>query len=337
MQASRQAEWDEARRRCRLTAEALAMAKELGLSPRSLVKNIPNPRERWKAPVEDWVRGLHLKRFGRRPPAASIMATVRVAPPPPAETAPPPASAPPLPAEEVVAPQPEPPSEVVNELEAAEEALSERAARGEVDPDQFGYEMERLERETPVSDGEVADDNRRMLQRRDGFRRFADLFAEVAAKLDFVQRIVLFGSVAAPLQKEVPRFARLRRARAAIWHECKDVDLAIWIGDLSRLRELKRAVSDATNQWQTIAARENLPGIPHHQVDVFVLEPGTDRYRGNLCHYGQCPKGKPECEVAGCGAQPFLRLYDDFEFDRLAPRREPAVVLFDRPAPGAKT
>ena len=62
------------------------------------------------------------------------------------------------------------------------------------------------------------------------------------------------------------------------------------------------------------------------------MEPHTDRYRGNLCIFGQCPKGKPECAVAGCGAQPFLRLYEDFHFDRYAPLRAPAIVLFDRPA-----
>jgi hypothetical protein len=117
-----------------------------------------------------------------------------------------------------------------------------------------------------------------------------------------------------------------------VWHECKDVDLAVWVTDLTRLRQLKRAVSDATNLWQVLAHQKNLSGIPHHAVDVFIMEPVTNRYRGNLCHYGQCPKGKPECQVAGCGAQPFLRLYDDFKFDRFAPFGEHAVTLFDRAA-----
>lgn len=54
--------WDEAERRCRLSPEALAMAKELGLNPRTLVKNIPSRSEPWKAPVEEWVRDLYAKR-----------------------------------------------------------------------------------------------------------------------------------------------------------------------------------------------------------------------------------------------------------------------------------
>ena len=63
--------WTEAQRRCRLCDEAVRMAKELGLSPRSLIKNIPSPKEQWKAPVEDWVRQIYEKRHGatsrRRP------------------------------------------------------------------------------------------------------------------------------------------------------------------------------------------------------------------------------------------------------------------------------
>ena len=54
--------WAEAQRRCRLSDEAVRMAKELGIGPRSLIKNIPTPTQRWKAPVEDWVRDLYEKR-----------------------------------------------------------------------------------------------------------------------------------------------------------------------------------------------------------------------------------------------------------------------------------
>lgn len=204
------------------------------------------------------------------------------------------------------------------------------ARADQLDEGTFAIAMEELERDTPVSQGEINDENRHRLRRRDAFRRFAELFAGIAAHLDFVQRIVLFGSVAAPLQKEISRFSRFRRERIAVWHECKDVDLALWLTDFTRLRELKRAINDATNQWQAIATQESLPGIPHHQVDVFLLEPGTNRYRGNLCRFGQCPKGKRECEVAGCGAQPFLQLYEDFPFDPAAPFGPHVVVLFNR-------
>lgn len=60
--ANRQRLWAEAQRRCRLSDEAVQMAKALGIGPRSLIKNLPAPTEPWKAPVEDWVRDLYAKR-----------------------------------------------------------------------------------------------------------------------------------------------------------------------------------------------------------------------------------------------------------------------------------
>jgi hypothetical protein len=62
----KQAAWDEAARRCRLSADEVRMAKELGIGPASLIKNIPSRSQRWKQPVRDWVRELYEKKFGRR-------------------------------------------------------------------------------------------------------------------------------------------------------------------------------------------------------------------------------------------------------------------------------
>ena len=57
--------WAEAIRRCRLSPETVAMARELGLSPRALIKNIPSPSQSWKAPVDDWVKELYRRRQER--------------------------------------------------------------------------------------------------------------------------------------------------------------------------------------------------------------------------------------------------------------------------------
>ena len=38
------------------------MAKEMGLNPRSLIKNIPSKSEQWKSPVKDWIRDMYQKR-----------------------------------------------------------------------------------------------------------------------------------------------------------------------------------------------------------------------------------------------------------------------------------
>ena len=224
-----------------------------------------------------------------------------------------------------------PEKEPESELDKAEAELWKKHESGELDEDTFSEAWREMEENTPVSAGEIAQENRAMLKRRDSFRRVAEMAATGFSKLPFVEQVVLFGSVAAPLTKEVPRFRRLRRARAEIYHECKDVDLAVWVSDLSQLRALKRCVSDATNVFnQLICHQEVLPGVAHHQVDVFIFEPGTNRYCGRLCTFGQCPKGKPECHVPGCGAQPFLQLYKDFEIHARVFAERPSVTLFER-------
>ena len=58
--------WAEAARRCRLSPADVRMAKELGLKPRSLLKNQPSPQQPWKAPIAEWVRDLCAKRQRRR-------------------------------------------------------------------------------------------------------------------------------------------------------------------------------------------------------------------------------------------------------------------------------
>lgn len=57
--------WKEAQARCRLSDEAVKMAKEMGLNPLSLIKNIPNKNQLWKAPVEEWVRDMYEKRYAK--------------------------------------------------------------------------------------------------------------------------------------------------------------------------------------------------------------------------------------------------------------------------------
>lgn len=54
--------WQEAKKRCRLDDEDIALAKRLGLNPRSLIKNIPSKSEPWKAPVKDWLYEIEAKR-----------------------------------------------------------------------------------------------------------------------------------------------------------------------------------------------------------------------------------------------------------------------------------
>lgn len=57
--------WVEAKKRCRLNETDIQMAKELGMTPKSLIKNIPAPNQQWKAPVKEWIRDLYEEKIGR--------------------------------------------------------------------------------------------------------------------------------------------------------------------------------------------------------------------------------------------------------------------------------
>ena len=54
--------WAECKRKCRLNQDDIARAKRLGLNPRSLIKNIPNKSEPWKASIKDWLIEIEEKR-----------------------------------------------------------------------------------------------------------------------------------------------------------------------------------------------------------------------------------------------------------------------------------
>lgn len=57
--------WEEAKKQCRLNEADIQMAKELGMTPRSLIKNVPTPNQQWKAPVKVWIRDLYEEKFDR--------------------------------------------------------------------------------------------------------------------------------------------------------------------------------------------------------------------------------------------------------------------------------
>ncbi len=59
-------DWAEAKKRCRLNAEDIRMAKELGMTPRILIRNIPDKNSQWKAPVKFWVRELYEEKMAKR-------------------------------------------------------------------------------------------------------------------------------------------------------------------------------------------------------------------------------------------------------------------------------
>lgn len=59
--------WKEAKKRCRLNNMDVRMAKELGMTPKSLIKNIPAPNQHWKVSVKEWIRHLYEEKFDKVP------------------------------------------------------------------------------------------------------------------------------------------------------------------------------------------------------------------------------------------------------------------------------
>jgi len=283
----RNPDWAEAKRRCGLSDDDIRMAKELGMSPHSLTKNIPSRNQLWKAPVPEWVRGLYQKKFGAKEPLAF-------------------------------------PSPIKQSDDATGYDYFEREFDGSGESGDPDFLTEELE--APTS-REIEDQNAIMLRGQRNLRAAAEYVSKELAFLPEVVRVALFGSVAGPLRKEIPRFPKFRSRHIAVWHECNDVDLAVWVTDLSRLKHLQKARGRALNQ---LLAERDI-GVPHFEVDLYILEPGTDRYRGRLCDYGECPKPrKDDCLVDGCGVQPFLRQFRDYTFDRFEFWESPKEILFER-------
>lgn len=53
--------WLEVKRKCHLNDNEISMAKELGLNPVKLIKNIPSKSQPWKLPVKEWLHEIYEK------------------------------------------------------------------------------------------------------------------------------------------------------------------------------------------------------------------------------------------------------------------------------------
>jgi hypothetical protein len=172
----------------------------------------------------------------------------------------------------------------------------------------------------------IAAEERGLLERQRAFRFAADRVTAALARCRDVEAIALIGSVARPLRREVPRFAPYKQLRLPIAHECKDVDLAAWVSRVDGLDELRRARGRAINK--IVAERGHGPAV--HEIEVFLLEPSTNRYLGRLCFFRKCPAGKRDCLVARCGQHQFLKQHDGFSFWPQATAEAATVRLYDR-------
>ncbi len=164
----------------------------------------------------------------------------------------------------------------------------------------------------------IEQQNEYLLIQQRRFRVAADVVTDAWMAFPEVHAVAVIGSVAKALWKEVPRFSDFRRERIEVWHECRDLDLALWIESQQRLREIHRAANRALNKAFESGADTSV--VPH-QLDIFMFDPASDAYLGRLCSFSQCPKGKRDCLVLGCGAIAFNKVIDGFvpRADLLAP------------------
>lgn len=174
---------------------------------------------------------------------------------------------------------------------------------------------------------EIEEQNRYLLERQRQFRVAADVVTEAWMAFPEIEAIAVIGSVAKPLWKEIPRFREFRRERIEVWHECGDLDLALWIDRQHRLDKIRRAAGRALGKAYESGLGISIVG---HQLDVFLFEPVSDSYLGRLCSFSRCPKEKRDCLVPGCGAIPFNKVIADFvpRADLLAPARH--AMLYRR-------
>jgi hypothetical protein len=149
-----------------------------------------------------------------------------------------------------------------------------------------------------------------MLAQQRQFRAAADVVTDAWAAFAEVRSVAVIGSVAKELWKEIPRFSEFRRDRIEIWHECRDLDLALWIESQDRLGALRRAADRALREAYMAGTGIS---VVLHQLDVFLIEPVSDRYLSRLCSFNTCPKGKRDCLVPGCGEPAFNKRVDGFE------------------------
>jgi hypothetical protein len=211
-------------------------------------------------------------------------------------------------------------SRLDGEWENAEERVGEKL-------DNFATLGGQKKLSTPPELQEIHEDRQRLIEKQRIFRQTAQKVALRLAEISAVQRVVLFGSVANPLREEIPRYARYRRWKVALPHECNDIDLAVWLSDFSQLKNLQLA------QRRGLASPRFHIGlrVSPRQIDTFLFAAESGNYRGRLCAFSPCPAHQAECGQNNCGDIPYLRVIPGFTLHPDALAAGQSRELFLRP------
>jgi hypothetical protein len=175
---------------------------------------------------------------------------------------------------------------------------------------------------------QAREENDYHLRRRKEFRLTAEHIASALSAIPEIQKIVLFGSVAKPLKKERTRFWKYCKIGAELYHYCNDIDLVVWIAMPTQLRQIQRIIGKTVAQL----TKDGKSRVAHHQVDVFFVEPGTNRYIGRLCEFAKCSKKeKLNCVLTpNCGKIQLLRQHQGFVMNPDDYTNDTAIILFER-------
>jgi len=207
--SKREEQWNEARKRCRLLDEEVRMAREMGLNPLSLIKNIPSPSERWKAPVPQWIRQMYAKRGVRGRPRQDA------------------AERPPIKALVVFPPH-----------RPSRSRPDERPEAVEFDEFDSGLD-DVFDDHGPPDSREIAGENSMMLRRQREFRLAAQYVAKAFSRFPEVIRVVLFGRVREALKANL-RGERLVRRLIAPRLFMKQLRMTYRAGEIAEIIQQTR-------------------------------------------------------------------------------------------------
>lgn len=170
----------------------------------------------------------------------------------------------------------------------------------------------------------LAEEDERAIARQKMFRSIADLTARAWADIQGVEAVGATGGLVKKLWREMPYWRRRGEPSLASLHT---LDMAVWVSSTHCIPRLRRTFAKVL---QDATAR----GVPHGMADHFlsavVYDAQTQAYLGFACTYSTCPKGKPGCEVPGCGAVRLLRQFHDYDHSDAEADRLRAHILFRR-------
>lgn len=170
----------------------------------------------------------------------------------------------------------------------------------------------------------VAEEDAVAVERQLMFRLVADRTARAWAEAPGVEVIGVTGPLTGTLPRAMPYW---RRRGDPSLLSLSSLDMVVWLSRTNQVRSLHRAFARVLRDLDA-------EGVPHqmaaHYLSATVLDVATADYRGVICTFASCPKGKPACEVRGCGVVPFLRRFADWGAADAWREAADALVLWSR-------